>query len=198
VASDYELLARWADSDAAAGNQLFGRYFDGLFRFFATKVDDEVDDLVQGTLLDCVKYRSRLGQADDFKAYLYKIARHRLYRHFGAKARSGDVDFGVSSVIDLGSSPSSIIAQREEERRLLVALRGLPVELQILLELHYWETMTIEHAANVLEMPVGTAKSRLRRAKRLLRERLSGLPSEGPDQALDELVTKSRLANRGA
>ncbi|MEM6992573.1 MAG: sigma-70 family RNA polymerase sigma factor [Myxococcota bacterium] len=179
MTSDHDLLARWASDDADAGGELFARYFPGLFRFFATKVDDEVEDLVQATLLNCVKYRARLEAAESFKAYLYTIARRRLYKYLTTKVRSQAIDFGASSVIDLGGSPSSIVAQREGERRLLAALRALPVELQVLLELHYWEGMTIGESAQVLELPLGTAKTRLRRARTLLRAQLGH--SDGPE-----------------
>jgi len=191
VDSDHELLARWGNDESAAGSELFARYFRGLFRFFATKVDDEVDDLVQSTLLDCVKYRERLRAADNFKAYLYAIARRRLYRHLSA-TRSKAVDFGVSSIMDLGGSPSSIVARHAEEQNLVRSLRTLPVELQVLLELHYWEEMTVDDAAKVLELPLGTAKSRLRRARRMLREKL-GIDPDAPDDAFDRSVAAARV-----
>jgi len=191
VDSDHELLARWGNDDSVAGSELFARYFRGLFRFFATKVDDEVDDLVQSTLLDCVKYRERLRAADNFKAYLYTVARRRLYRHLSATRAQG-IDFGVSSIIDLGGSPSSIVARHAEEQTLVRSLRTLPVELQVLLELHYWEDMTVDDAAQVLELPLGTAKSRLRRARKLLREKL-GIDPSAPDHVFDRSVVAARV-----
>ena len=193
VPSDIELLASWGAGDTAAGNTLFERYFERLFRFFATKVDDELDDLVQATLLDCVKYRERVQQAESFEAYLFQVARRRLYRYLSTKIRAEAIDFGASSIVDLGGSPSSIVAQRQQERSLVAALRSLPVELQVLLELHYWEALTIAEAAQVLELPLGTAKTRLRRARSLLRAQL--FPHG--DEADDDAVVGQLQASRG-
>src|SRR5690606_10349004 len=59
VSDDLELLAAWRDGDAAAGGRLFRRHFDTLFRFFSTKLDGPVEDLVQDTFLGCVRGRDR-------------------------------------------------------------------------------------------------------------------------------------------
>ena len=193
MVADLELLTQWGSGDHDAGSELFARYFDGLFRFFATKVDDEVDDLVQATFLNCVKYRARLQEADSFKAYLYSIARRRLYQHLTVKIRAKAIDFSTSSIVDLGGSLSSIVGHREEERLLLVALRSLPVELQVLLELHYWEGMTIDESAQVLDTPLGTAKTRLRRARALLRDRLGGR-----EDALERIAAAASIGAAGS
>ena len=55
------------------------------------------------------------------------------------------------------------------------ALRRLPVDLQITIELHYWEEMELEDIGKVLEIPGGTVKSRLFRARKLLREQVEQL-----------------------
>ena len=53
---DGELLERWRAGDQAAGRDLFARYFDPLFRFFANKCN-EPDELVQATFFALVKDR---------------------------------------------------------------------------------------------------------------------------------------------
>ncbi len=54
------------------------------------------------------------------------------------------------------------------ERLFLAALRRIPVESQAVLELTYWEKMTAAEVAEVFDIAVGTAKSRLRRARQQL------------------------------
>jgi RNA polymerase sigma-70 factor (ECF subfamily) len=73
---------------------------------------------------------------------------------------------------DLAESPSQWAAQREDEVRLREALRRIPVELQIAIELFYFENMTAAEVATVLEIPEGTVRSRVRRALVRLRAEL--------------------------
>jgi RNA polymerase sigma factor (sigma-70 family) len=76
------------------------------------------------------------------------------------------------SIAHLTGSPSRIVALRQEQHAVLAALHELPLDLQIALELYYWEELTVGEVAQVLEVPEGTVKSRLHRARQLLRERL--------------------------
>ena len=59
---------------------------------------------------------------------------------------------------------------------LLDALRRIPLELQILLELHYWEAMTTEEIAEALGVPLGTVRGRLQRGRARLLEVIDELP----------------------
>ena len=74
--------------------------------------------------------------------------------------RSTDV-----SVAELSGSPSQVVAGHEEEKLLLVALREIPLELQTVVELYSWEELSVAQMAEVLEIPAGTVKSRLLRAR---------------------------------
>ncbi|MCA9705484.1 MAG: hypothetical protein KDK70_06540 [Myxococcales bacterium] len=60
-------------------------------------------------------------------------------------------------------------------RLLLAALRALPVDLQVALELFYFEHIRGPELAEVLGLPEGTVRSRLRRGREILRERLQEL-----------------------
>jgi RNA polymerase sigma factor (sigma-70 family) len=193
VDTDTELLAAWRGGDAKAGNDLLRRHFAALRRFFAHKLDDEVEDLIQRTFLALV--RSKTREVSSFRAYLFTVARNELYRHLGARRRGRDaIDFGNVSVVDLGTSPSSMVARRGEQAQLLAALRAIPVDLQVALELHYWEGLTTAELAEVLEVPHGTAKSTLRRAREQLEARLRRLPRGGgaAPATLDDLEAWAR------
>lgn len=81
------------------------------------------------------------------------------------------------SVADLLAG--SLVSIREEHRehaRLLGALRSLPLDLHATLELHYWQRMTVQEIADALEVPLGTAKTRLRRAREIVRVHMSAAP----------------------
>jgi RNA polymerase sigma factor (sigma-70 family) len=175
MTTDFELLDAWRSGDRMAGNALFDRYFDALFRFFRNKVTDGADDLVQLTFLACVESRDRFRGDSSFRTYLFTVARSKLYDHLGRQQREGAIDYGVTSCADLGVSPSGMIVEGEQQRFLLVALRSLPVELQVALELFYFEKIRGPELAEVLAVPEGTVRSRLRRGRELLRTQLEKL-----------------------
>lgn len=176
MATDFELLDAWRSGDRTAGNELFDRYFDSLFRFFRNKVSEGADDLVQQTFLACVQTRDRFRGDASFRTYLFKAARSKLYTYLDKRRREGAaIDYGVTSCADLGVSPSGIVAKNEQQRVLLAALRLLPVDLQVSLELFYFEQIRGPELAEVLGVPEGTVRSRLRRGKEILRERLQEL-----------------------
>ncbi|MEZ4385119.1 MAG: sigma-70 family RNA polymerase sigma factor [Nannocystaceae bacterium] len=173
--TDFQLLEAWRAGDRAAGTELFNRHFNGLYRFFRNKVGDEADDLVQQTFLAVVRARDRFRGDSSFRTYLFTAARSKLYNHFSRKRPDQKDRLGVTSVIDLGVSMHRMMVKSEEQRLLLEALRALPLELQVALELHYFEGMRGPVLAEVLEIPEGTVRSRLRRGRERLRDELERL-----------------------
>lgn len=172
--SDAELLEAWSQGDTRAGERLFERHYEGVARFFRNKVGDEWAELCQRTFLACVEAVSKFRAEGSFRSFLFGIAYRQLYRFYRQRAYDRDrLDFGVVSALDLDPTASSFMAARDEERLLLLALRRIPVEYQVILELHYWEEMSAKACAEVLELPVGTAKTRLRRARQLLEAALA-------------------------
>ncbi len=173
---DLELLEQWRGGDPRAGNELFERHFDSVYGFFANKAPNDAADLVQRTFLACVEARSRFRGASSFRTFLFAIARHELFSYFRRAHRNADAS--ATSLSDLAPSPSTAMLVRFEHRVLLEALRGIPLDLQIALELHYWERLTTSEIAEVLGVAQGTAKSRLRRAREALIERIQVLESD--------------------
>lgn len=182
MVSDRELLVSWSRGDRRAGNRLFQRHFDAIYRFFAAKVRGGVDDLIQRTFLALSERAASLPADIEVRPYLFGIARHVLYRRFREDCRDGRYfDALVTSVADLGGSPSQIASEREQVRLLHAALQAIPVEHQIVLELYFWEDMSAAAIATVLEVPEGTVRSRIRRARELL---LAALAAQASSPAL--------------
>jgi len=173
--TDFELLDAWRAGDRDAGNQLFERYFDAICRFFANKVHHQIDDLIQKTFLGCVEGRDRFQKQASFRTYLFAVANNVLRAHFRQKRPDSDFDPGESSADDFTPSPSTIFALQQEQRLLLEALRRIPLDHQLVLELYYWEDMAAPELAQVLGCPEGTVRSRLRRAKEALADKMASL-----------------------
>lgn len=186
---DLVLLEAWRGGDQKAGNQLFNRHFDAICRFFANKVSSDVDDLIQRTFMACVESKDGFRGEASFRGYLFGVARNILRRHYRDKRYKGErFDALEVSVHDMGPGPSMLVAERREQQLLLQALRQLPLDHQITLELYYWESMSGSELAAVLGIPEGTVRGRIRRAKQLLEESLAEL-SESPE------LLRSTVAN---
>jgi RNA polymerase sigma factor (sigma-70 family) len=171
--TDLELLQAWADGDKSAGEKLFERHFEAIARFFRNKLpaDTQHEDLIQQTFLGCVEARDRFRGDASFRSFLFAIAHNQLGKHWRSRSRDR-LDFQTVSAFDIDPSPSAVVARDQDQQKLLLALRRLPLEYQVALELHYWESMTAAEIGEVLDVPLGTAKTRLRRAKQLLESEL--------------------------
>ncbi len=175
---DLELLDRWCAGDRRAGNELFQRHFDSVCRFFQNKLDRDFDELVQTTFLACVRSRDQFRRQSSFRTYLFTIARHELYGYLRRRRRDQNIDFGVTSVADIETTARGLLDRHKEHERLLQALRILPVEQQLVLELHYWEDLSPTELAEVLDIPAATARTRLFRARQALRAQMEAQPDQ--------------------
>lgn len=193
---DKELLRQWREGDRRAGSELFSRHFDELYGFFRNKVanSDEAEELVQQTLLSCVRNRDGFRGDSSFRTYLFTIARSRLVDMYRRRSRK-DPPGPVSSLIDPGKSPSTMFRDDERKRILLEALTRLSFEHQLVLELHYVRGFKGPELAEILELPEGTIRSRLRRARAALVKHMTELSETG---LRDEDVETSLEAWAGA
>jgi RNA polymerase sigma-70 factor (ECF subfamily) len=174
---ELELLRAWRAGDERAGNDLVGRHAAVLYRFFGPRVPAaEVTDLAQKTFMACVEARDRVPEGVSFRAYLLGIARNKLLHHLRKREREGRA-LAAHQHAPAASirSPSRHAAAAEEQRLLLKAIRELPLDLQLTVQLFYWEDLKIREVAAVLDVSEGTVKSRLHRAKAALREAIERL-----------------------
>ncbi len=178
-ASDRDLLRAWRAGDRRAGGELISRYFTSLYRFFASKVASasEVEDLVQRTFTGAVEGLDRFQGQASVRTWLFAIARNILKQWYErrVKSRARESPAPARSVADLGAGPSTVLRLRHEQRLLVAALQRLPLEQQMLLELTYWERLKARELAEVFEVPEGTIRTRLRKAKLELRGTLDAL-----------------------
>ena len=199
-ASDHELLSAWRGGDRKAGSELFDRHFLSLRRFFRNKVSDEseADELLQRSFMGCVSGVERFREESSFRTWLFAVAHNVLREHLRERARR-PLDFGSVSLAELGPGPSTAFARQREQRLLLEALRALPLESQVLLELYYWEQLPAPELAQIFDVPVGTVRGRIRKAKQLLSVELARISREGEalettEEQLDDWAKRVREA----
>ena len=132
----------------------------------------------------CVESKERIRDNDRFRMYMFAIAYNVLTGYLRERYRSDRaIDLSEVSVCDVAPGPSSVVAQRREHRLLIEALRNIPVDDQVILELHYWEQLTTNEMAEVMGIPIGTARGRLQRARTRLEEEMQRLAESPHDLA---------------
>ena len=179
MTADRDLLEAWRNGSSEAGNALFERYFEPIYRFLDGKVSTGVDDLVQATFLACVEGKERLRDGSSVRAYLYATARRLLYARYDDLRKGQNLDYSVTCLFDLRPSASQVAVEHAEQRLLLEGLRRISLDEQIALELYYFQNMKGRELAEALEVPEGTVRSRLRRGLAHLREAMEEL-AESP------------------
>ncbi|MFO0633579.1 MAG: sigma-70 family RNA polymerase sigma factor [Nannocystaceae bacterium] len=183
--ADIELWRAWRAGDQAAGRSLYDRHAPALHRFFRSKVAGGDADLMQQTFLACFE-RADAVASGQVRAYLFAVARNLVVDRY---RRRGVVEPVTSSVAQLDPSLGTVLHARHELAALLGAVRRIPFDDQVLIELHYWERLTTAEIAEVLAIPQGTIKGQLVRARERVREALAAAlrnPSE-VDATLDGL-----------
>jgi RNA polymerase sigma factor (sigma-70 family) len=170
---DLELLDRWRAGDGAAGNVLFQRHFQALYRFFEHKTDGDLDDLVQETFVACLSSVETFRRQSTFRTYLFAIARNILFGYWRRRTTTkANLDFDEVSVASLSTSAGTRLAKQHDRAALLAALRALPLDHQIMLEMFYWEELARDQIAEVFNVAEATIGTRLFRARKALQDSL--------------------------
>jgi RNA polymerase sigma-70 factor (ECF subfamily) len=175
---DRDLLARWRDGDARAGEQLYTRHVDAVIKFFRNKLPGDPQDLVQETFLRLVAGRERIRDGQALRAYVLGIAWRVWVEHLRKRAQPRPIDVEIDAVADVVPGPSTIAAKQHEHRLMLEALRRLPIQQQILLELYYWERLKHDELAEMMGISTSAMRSRVAKARERLAAELAKLADE--------------------
>lgn len=175
----------WRAGDSQAGDKLFGRHFDGIHGFLRRMVGDgSAEDLVQTTWMQCLRSVDKFTGKSTFRAYLYGIARNVLYEHLRVRHRRERLDDLLErSQEELGASPLLMLAERQEVVIVAHALRRIPLEDQVLFQFYYWEKLSAPALAEIMGIPEGTVRSRLRKAKERIQAKIAELASSSEELA---------------
>jgi RNA polymerase sigma-70 factor (ECF subfamily) len=178
TADDAELLERWRDGDGAAGNQLFERCFAPIYRFFVNKTRSAADteELTQNTFVALMSARESFLGKSAFLTYALGVANNVLRHYYRSLAREAEqIDPLESSIVALGAGAQTQLECAETQQLLLAALREIPAELQIVLELYYVEALDPAAIGETLGLNPNTVRSRIQRGRDQLRTRLDEL-----------------------
>jgi RNA polymerase sigma-70 factor (ECF subfamily) len=171
-AREHELLVvRCQLGESAAFDELVARWHGPLWRYARqlTGDDERADDLVQDVWIRVLRAIERLRDGSRLRPWLFGIARRAAMDRLRQKYAQPD----IRSMDDVEMPEEREVRDLETESQLLNdELERLPVVERDVLALFYLQQLSLTELADVLEVPLGTVKSRLFRARRLLRDRL--------------------------
>lgn len=172
----------------AAFDELYRSYSGRLYRmaYFITGNKSDSEDVLQETFVKCFLYRKDLKQPERFSSWICRILVRTAWNVVKKKKGKSEVSFdglldqeqenGFSEKIreDIGTpEPVEQILRTETSRELWDAVHCLDARHRTVVLLYYYHDMSTREIAHICGTMEGTVKSRLHRARALLRERLN-------------------------
>ncbi|MCC6862565.1 MAG: sigma-70 family RNA polymerase sigma factor [Bryobacterales bacterium] len=165
--------ARRRDPDALTA--LLMRYQHRLYRYLVRMVHDPAaaEDLFQQTWLRVIEKIGRYDPRRSFEAWLFTVARNLAIDHL-RRQRTESLDDPGSPARPPVSNPDALerCLADEQVRTLQAALAELPGVYRETVSLRFEQDLKLEEIAEVVEAPLSTVKSRLRRGLEALRQKL--------------------------
>jgi RNA polymerase sigma-70 factor (ECF subfamily) len=176
VDSDEVLYARAKQGDMRAFDALYARYEGCLFGFVLSQVksQEDAEDVLHETFVSALKSPAvTFAGAGGFRAWIYRIARNNVVNRARKKNRGvrALAELAVSSAGEPPARSDEAIADHEMRRALDDAVARLPPALAEVFHLRA-SGLRYEEIADVLEIPLGTLKSRMNQMVNQLREEL--------------------------
>lgn len=186
--SDSELMERYRDGDESAFRELVLKFQRPLINFFFRLTWDHYlsEDYAQEVFARLVRYRANYRRTAKFTTYMFRIAKNYWIDRYRERKSAPDL---VSLETPVGSSdgrslqlgqtvesdaplPDDLLRRREIGERVAAAVKQLPEEQRLVFVLSENQGLRYADISEVMEIPVGTVKSRMHAAMRRLRELL--------------------------
>ncbi len=190
------VLIEEARSDPDAFATLVGRYQDRLYNYLyrMTGSREDAQDLTQETFVRVYRALPRFNLEAPFRPWVYKIATNLAINLLKGRKPVLVLEEYVPSVSN-EDSPEHFAEAREIQRVISAAVAGLPEHYRAVVLLRHVNDLAYEDIARALDVPLGTAKVRLHRARAMLQEKLmaAGLRAQaeqiGAEAAAEATVT---------
>jgi RNA polymerase sigma-70 factor, ECF subfamily len=167
-----ELVDRARSGDREAFSQLASTSFDQLFRTarLILRDEDRAADAVQDALLSAWLHIRSVREPDRFEAWLRRLLVHACYREARRAGRRRVMEIRITPVdAPVTEDVQHATAMRDQLER---GFRRLSVDQRAVLVVHHYLGLPDLEASVVLDVPLGTYKSRLNRASTALRAAL--------------------------
>jgi RNA polymerase sigma-70 factor (ECF subfamily) len=177
--SEGQLVER-ARTDPGAFGRLYDRYYSRIlnYAYRSTLEVGLAEDLTSNTFFHALRAIGTFRNTASFEAWLYRIARNEIRQHWRRAKRAEHREGWQRDLSRIyfdsrqGEGPEQVEEKMAAFLRVRQALSGLREKYRCVLELRYFEGLSYERTAEVLEKKVGTVKSLAHRGLAMMRRRL--------------------------
>jgi RNA polymerase sigma-70 factor (ECF subfamily) len=174
--SDSELITRLQQADLDALGVLFERYRTRVYRTALAIVRDPAvaEDILQDCFLKIYSNAHRIDADRPLAPWLYRVTVNLSYTWL-ARGKNHRASFDTISdhlVSPMRHAPDQMTEQTELRQKVRQAIGALSIDQRVVVVLYYLNGMNLQDIAEILDLPVGTVKSRLYYARENLRNAL--------------------------
>lgn len=180
-----ELIKKAIEGDESAYRSLLENYRGAIFNLLYKMVrnKEETEDLVQEAFMKAFSALPSFNEEYAFSTWLYKIAINNCIDHMRKKrlktysinkpVQSKDGELG-REFPDTSMSPDKSILTKERSSLIEAAIAELPENYKVAIILRHTEEKSYEEISQILNIPLGTVKARIFRAREMLKKKLKG------------------------
>ncbi len=152
------------------------------FAYHLTYNEEDANDLVQETYMKAYRFIENYKEGTNAKAWLFKILKNAFINQYRKKSKQPtkvDYEEVINFHDEEDTQYSSYMDMREEMFQDMMgdevtnAINSLPVDFRVVILLCDIEGFTYEEISRIIDIPIGTVRSRLHRARNMLKEKLN-------------------------
>lgn len=174
TAQDQELMAQIAKGDRKAMRQIYDAYSDGVYRFAKVWLADpfEASDIMHETMMEVWKSAGRYAGRSSVKTWIFSIAKNKSIdrNRRGKRTILQDID---PDIVDDAPAPHAVLEAFQDAKRVRDCVETLSPSQRSAIHMAFYEDLTYREIAEMEACPVGTIKTRVMHAKKLLLRCLS-------------------------
>ena len=171
LADELELVSRTLAGDTAGYGEIIERYKDALYRhaYRLVRDEDDAEDIAQETFIKAYDKLHTFDTTKKLSTWLFRIATNTALDHLRRAKHQTPLTVELTARIASSAVGPHMSAEHAE---LYQAVAQLHPRYQAVISMHYWEGLKIEEIASIMNVPPGSVKGWLHRAKQDLKKEL--------------------------
>jgi len=181
--SDLKLIKKCKRGEEAAFEMLLNRYRGAIFNlcFRMTRHPEDARDLAQEIFIKVFSLLDRYDEEYAFSSWLFRIATNHCIDYLrrnrlrflslegGMRLEDEEIEFQLP---DSGPHPDTVLQRKEALDRLEEVIAELPPHYRVITLLRHDQELSYEEIASILDLPLGTVKARIHRARNMIQKML--------------------------